>query len=245
MKYNTVDIKSVGDLISKLILHLTDEKLPVWFRGQANTTWKLEPKFMRMTPRPPESHLLNKFKQDASFILNNKPASEFEWLFLMQHYGVSTRLLDWTESPLVSLYFALNDEKEISNDGAIWVLLPTELNHYSRYRPDFEGEIPSFDDLQLESYLPSVIAAENKTSLFPMAAIAPRNSPRMQAQKGVFTISHRDNIYIEEAGDAPFKHIWKYNIPASSKNDMLKELRLLQINKFHLFPELSSLAENL
>ena len=57
-----------------------------------------------------------------------------------------------------------------------------------------------------------------------MAAIATRNSSRMQAQQGVFTISHRDNIFVNNAGEDPKNHIWKYNIPAEHKSDLLSFL---------------------
>jgi len=244
MKYSVKEIKSIGELIENLKIH-KDSNAPLWFRGQGNSNWDLEPKLMRINPLPSESHYLNKFKQDATFILNNKPESEYEWMFLMQHYGVATRLLDWSESPLVSLYFALSDKKVTDKNGALWVLLPTELNKYSRYRPEFEFEIPSFEDDDLKNYLPSVIASERKTSLLPMAAIAPRNSPRMQSQQGVFTISHRDNIFVNDAGSDSKNHIWKYEIPKDYKSKLLEELTFLGINKFQLFPELSSLAENI
>lgn len=244
MKFETIEIKSIGHLIDSLKSQ-KDTDAPIWYRGQGNSSWKLEPKLMRIDPLPSESHYLNKFKQNATFILQNKPATEFEWLFLMQHYGVATRLLDWSESPLVSLYFALSDETQIKEDGALWVLNPTELNKRNRYRPDFDFEIPSFEDDDLNNYLPSIIASERKTSLFPMAAIAARNSSRIQAQQGVFTISHRENIFIDNAGEDPKNHIWKYIIPATRKNDLLKELEIIGITKFQLFPELSSIAQNI
>jgi hypothetical protein len=244
MKFETIEIKSIGHLIDSLKSQM-DSEAPIWYRGQGNENWKLEPKLMRIEPLPSESHYLNKFKQNATFILENKPSSEFEWMFLMQHYGVATRLLDWSESPLVSLYFAISDELQMKENGALWVLSPTELNKRNRYRPDFDFEIPSFEDDDLNNYLPSVISAERKTSLFPMAAIAARNSSRMQAQQGVFTISHRENIFVDEAGEDPKNHIWKYIIPAGIKNDLLKELEIIGITKFQLFPELGSIAQNI
>lgn len=245
MKYEVENINSVGDLIDKLKGHINDFNGPVWFRGQVNTAWNLEPRLMRIDPMPSETYFLNRFKQDASIILGHLPRTEFEWLFLMQHYGVPTRLLDWSESPLTALYFAIKDLPD--TDGSLWVLLPNQLNKKSNYRPEFEFEVPSFEDEHLANYLPSTIAKESKSKLFPMAAIAPRNSPRMQAQQGVFTISHRENIKIEDVGaeGSPRDHIWKYNIPHVSKATFKEELKWLGINKFQLFPELESLSENL
>ncbi|MCB2379226.1 FRG domain-containing protein [Hymenobacter sp. BT635] len=240
MKYSDVEISSVSDLITQLKDHISDFEGPIWFRGQSISEWSLQPRLMRISSRPPETHYFNRFKQDASLILQSRPGSEFEWLFLMQHYGVPTRLLDWSESALVALYFAINKEPE--HEGALWVLQPTVLNQKNRYKPEFEFEIPSFEDEILINYLPSTIARESKSSLLPMAAIAPRNSARMQAQQGVFTISHRENILIENAGDT-VDHIWKYRIPSTRKGDLLKELKLLGTNKFQLFPELDSLSE--
>lgn len=248
MRYPDQTIHSIADLIDKLKANVNGLDCPIWYRGQSDANWPLEPKLMRVALLPSESHLLNKFKQDASFILRQRPVTEFEWLFLMQHYGVGTRLLDWSESPLIALYFALTDPSCADKDAALWVLLPTELNRLSNYKPTFTSEIPYFDDESvLDLYRPSAITSETKSSRWPMAAISVRNSPRIQAQQGVFTISHRENIPIEKVGhdNAPINHVWKYVIPTASKNELLKELKLLSFNRFQLFPELESISKNL
>lgn len=245
MKYTDSKIESIGDLLIKLREHIGEYKGPVWYRGHSDADWNLEPKYMRIPNAPPETHYLNKFKQDATMILNHQPKSEFEWMFLMQHYGIPTRLLDWTESPLVGLYFALLTQQE--KQGALWVLLPCDLNIKSNYRPEFEFEIPSFEDEQMLGYVPSTIARENKSKLLPMAAIAPRNSQRMQAQQGVFTISHRDNIFVDKAGaEGTVKnHIWRYIIEPGDKEKLKEDLAILGIDRFQLFPELESLAHKI
>lgn len=240
MKCPDVEMASISDLIELLKRQLEGYRGPIWYRGQSFSEWKLEPKLLRDEIAQSESYLLNKFKQNASYILDKTPRSDFEWLFLMQHYGMPTRLLDWTESPLVALYFSVQSNPD--KNGSLWVLLPTELNKKSNYRPDFEFEIPAFDDVHLSNYLPETIASEHKSKLFPMAAIAVRNSARMQAQLGVFTISHRENIYIETVGDETVKtHIWRLIIPSNAKRNIYNELLLLGYSRFQLFPELESL----
>jgi hypothetical protein len=77
-----------------------------------------------------------------------------------------------------------------------------------------------------------------------MAAIARRNSARMQAQQGVFTISHRENVTIEDVGPegAARDHVWRYLIHAAAKAQIKQDLKLLGFGRFHLFPELASIS---
>lgn len=245
MRCEDKEVRKIGQLIDHISNDLNDYPGPVWYRGQANLRWRLEPRLMRVTPPLSETHLLNKFKQNASFLVKQRPKDDFEWLFLMQHYGYPTRLLDWTESPLTALYFVINSNQD--EDGALWILLPTVLNEKSNFKPEFEYEIPSFEDDHLRNYLPDTIAHETRSKLFPLAAIAPRNSARMQAQLGVFTITHRENLYIEDVGapGAVRDHVWRFVIPSDAKLSLSKELRLLAYTKFQLFPELESLADYL
>ena len=122
--------------------------------------------------------------------------------------------------------------------------MPTLLNSKSNYRPAYEHEVPSFDDEYMKNYQPGTIARELRSSLYPVGAIARRNSARMHAQQGVFTISHRENVKIEDVGQAgsPRDHVWRYVIPFSAKSQMREDLKLLGFTRFHLFPELASIS---
>jgi hypothetical protein len=94
------------------------------FRGQANAEWKLESSLERITgdkwcseeARRYEELSLARFQ--SKFHLydreNTEPQSLLAWLSLMQHYGVPTRLIDFTDSPFVALYFAFETYKSSS-----------------------------------------------------------------------------------------------------------------------------------
>jgi hypothetical protein len=244
MRHEDRYIDSIGELVQHLRTDLHEYAGQVWFRGQGVWEWHLEPKLLRVPTGLLETHFINRFKQHASFLLESPPATEFDWLFLMQHYGMPTRLLDWSESPLVGLYFAVEEESHQDEDGALWALMPTLLNSKSNYRPAYEHEVPSFDDEHMNNYKPLTIALEQRSSLYPMAAIARRNSARMQAQQGVFTISHRENITIEDVGPegAARDHVWRYLIHGAAKAQIKQDLKLLGFGRFHLFPELASIS---
>lgn len=231
--------------ISKLLIELKREakkcKEDIWFRGQADYTWTLSPGIHRITNSVSESSLLSRFKQSAAMLIQNKSSDDFDWLFLMQHYGLPTRLLDWSESPLASLYFAVENEAMDDTDGALWLLKPTELNKIANISTTENNFIPSFDDEELENYSVKSLSGNPKIQLAPLATIATRNSTRIQAQLGVFTIHHLDKKPIEEFCTSD--EIVKYKIPKDAKKKLREELNLLEINKFTLFPELSSIGE--
>ena len=114
-----------------------------WFRGIGNTNDKLVPRLYR-----PEYQPIREFEDDFRYVFHERawpylgdlkwePKDKWEWYFLMQHHGLPTRLLDWTEGALVALYFALRYATETTkgsasskpqNNAAVWVLNPLTLN---------------------------------------------------------------------------------------------------------------------
>jgi|SRR5579859_810529 len=213
----------------------------IWFRGHADASWQLLPGFMRSTTDTSETTLLNRFRQSAAMLADTRPASFFDWTFLMQHYGVPTRLLDWTESPLISMYFAVEDRTaRADTDAALWCLWPTALNQNANIVDKLEGQyIPSFEDDELQGYTAESLR-NTRLELFPVATIATRNNPRIQAQMGTFTIHHNKKIAIEDVGDG--SHVAKYTVPHDARDKLATELKLLGLTRFSLFPELASVG---
>ena len=97
-----------------------------------------------------ENEIRHEFKSRALQLIQGRlPADEWEWYFLMQHYGVPTRLLDWTENPLIAIYFAVEGHKA-DRDAAVWALDPTWLNR--KLRRGIEG-VMLHDWSEAQSYL--------------------------------------------------------------------------------------------
>jgi len=239
--YRDRKIRTVGDML-KALKQQTGSKRVIWFRGHGKKSWSLVPTLARTAQNlRAENALIKRFMQNATPHITVIPREEWEWMFLMQHHRAFTRLLDWSESPLAALYFAVSSKGLWASDGAVWCLDPVVLNRAANLKFEFEAEIPAFGrDKVLESYLPSRVQ-ENPSELFPIAIVGPRNTPRMAAQLGTFTINHRLHTPIEDIGDGD--HVWRWIIPASAKKGLLKELAHLGISALTLFPELDRVAD--
>jgi hypothetical protein len=186
---------------------------------------------------------MRRFRQNALALLPPAQRSEWDWLLLMQHYGVPTRLLDWTENALAALYFAVisqRTKKPSRSDGCVWCLDPLALNREAAL-PPLSKDIPCLDvDSILDEYGPKAVATA-PTPRNPVAVLAMRQFPRLVAQSGVFTVIHRDSVAIESI--AAGRHVGRILIPAEAKRELAEELAANGVTRLALFPELESVAD--
>lgn len=233
-------IESVSDLIT--VVMGSGDNVKCWFRGQNNSDYGLSPKVFRPEyAETDEEALLNEFKQKACLISGLHPEGDWGWLILAQHYGLPTRLLDWTDSPLQGLYFACQPAKEGMGEepnGKLFVLYPEKMNEEA-LGPSFPFPfILDSSNVRSKEYLPGSGRGGDR----PIAVTAMDDFPRIGAQNGCFTVCSDKNYKYED----PDCHlIRQYEIPGDKKEMILTQLEFFGVNAASTYPDLDHLAEQI
>jgi hypothetical protein len=229
-----------------------------WFRGVANSGYNLVPSYHRFAARYPnttEDDLRDEFVRRAHPMVERIPTDHWEWYFLMQHYDLPTRLLDWSFSSLVGLFFAVYDYRMLKadwtrsidvvpdTDAAVWMMDSETLNRntlgstFSTVEP-----IPRFDSLFVASYLTSRPFNTAQWPPDPVAILPAYTNRRLVAQKGTFVLFGASSRHL---GDMP---IWETStgprliqliIPKEKVPAIRSALLNAGITAALLFPELS------
>jgi len=242
------------------------------YRGHSNSSWELNTSLARIVHknqigyRYDETNILyaeraglKTFKSRAHFYLNNLPNlnDSISWLSLMQHHGTPTRLIDFTRSLYIALYFALIDAETEScvwviDDG--WILhkgadLAIELGFNSR-----DGL--RFGDLESMYNAANYVISQNKFTsdedfknkgVF-MIEIEKQN-PRLAIQQGLFLMPLRlTESFIENLSEMKPNSdysIQKIIIPHERRCHFLMHLRTMNITAETLFPGIDGFAKSI
>lgn len=225
----------------------TDPSSPFWFRGHASEEYKLLPGLLRHNKTSEqvferEKRLLTRFRQRSmAYWPAGYPQTEWEHLFAMQHYGIPTRLLDWTENLFVAAYFALSGAGQAA--PTIWCLDPVKWNRATPGLSEFGESIrvlTTADD-EAQPYQPET-ERERKRQRSPVAIHGSHNSNRIVAQRGTFTIWGNDVRPMEEiAAEQQRPALWKVTL-GGSRDELFRALQRLGFGETMIFPELSYLA---
>ena len=212
-----------------------------WWRGQAISEWKLVPSIHHRRASSNENNLTFRFRNMAKARHRSCPphADISSWLFLMQHYGLPTRLLDWTESSLIALFFAVEDAAHDSYDAAVWALSPTRLNKKQRG----EGTIYSADHPAVFPVFQQAFSSTGQSAHPILAVLTDQTDIRHLVQQSVFTV-HGCDTPLNNLPDAG-EFVGRIRIPSAVKPALRATLDFLGITRATLFPDLDNLAFDL
>ncbi len=199
-----------------------------FYRGMSDKDYRLVPSIGRIFKDGEEKALLDfekkifeEFKRKYLLYTNCRPENDTQSLCLAQHFGLPTRLLDWTHNPFVALYFACRSNP--TKDGVVYTCLEFS-------RRCFDEKRDNIFTFEHESIIwPSVIDVRHRNqnclfTLFP--------KPWLENQH---------HIYSKSIIPVYSKSI----IPAHLKSVILWKLHAIGITKSFIFPSLDSLCEDI
>ncbi|WP_295718024.1 FRG domain-containing protein [uncultured Halovibrio sp.] len=228
----------------------------VWLRGVSNSSHTQVPSLLRKEVQGRtelgelEKQMITRFKDRSLPYIGTRPFDDWGWLFLMQHYGVPTRLLDWSENPFVALFFAVKYAEKYQNgnykkDAVVWMVDPDEWNNQALEFQGYKGGILNVDDDQLRPFKPP--ADFSSIPQYCLAIYGAYNSSRIVAQRGSFFIFgapdySMEKIYQMSKISGCFE---KVLIKKSVIGDICKELLDSGITESVIFPDLEGLAQEI
>lgn len=228
-----------------------DDVCKPWYRGQQRKHWPLVPNIVRIGcfDQTAEDNIREEFATRAPALSHSDPLPTNEWdlYFLMQHYGAPTRLLDWTESPVIALYFAVRDNPGYY-DSSVWMLDPYELNRASINKAEvISPSALGANESDIRSVSPWLPERWSKKRLpdGPLAIFPTHIARRISSQKSCFTIHGR-----RESGFLRFARrkkpcLKKIIIPAYAATKVRLDVQNYGIDETTIFPDLEGLARAL
>jgi hypothetical protein len=170
--------------------------------------------------------MLSEFKVRSRPYLEIQPETDWDWLAIAQHYGMATRLLDWTENPLAALWFAVRERPQSDKDGALWIFFPLDEQIV-----EDESKVNPFDAPATMVFRPKHI------------------TPTIAAQGGWFTAhrfrpSQRHFVPLEK--NAKYKDLLvKFTLKAEEFENIRQQLNLCGVNSASLYPGLDGLCSHM
>jgi len=228
-------IETLSDFFA--VFHsLLEQGKVFWFRGHSKQEYKLCPSALRhdeATKRDAALGLVTDMKRFLEMKLPRPPAADdhLGWMQVAQHYGLPTRLLDWTQNAAVALFFACCSNEDA--DGLVAILNPIELNQR------VESRLPRVFNAQRDSaiiapYLELDGRVSRRGGRHSIAINPTWNTERIAMQQGAFTLHGSRNFELDrkQASSLLYVPILKEN-----KLSLLSELERVGIGEMFIFPE--------
>jgi len=202
-----------------------------------------------------ENNILDSFKKYATTAID-KLDNDWYWLTVAQHYGLPTRLMDWTYSPYVALHFMTVDFEHYQDDGVIWAIdyykttnfLPDEYKNLLDERENVMFTVDTLFKIAEDlSVLDGAKTPADKPPKFPVFFEPPSIDGRVVNQFALFSVFNDPNVFFdtwlqENGHDIPDLYR-KIHVPAALKWEIRNKLDGLNINERVLFPGLDGLSQ--
>lgn len=232
-----------------------------YFRGHRDCTWSLHPTLhrtlaARSVAETKRAYALWRLEYDLFYEfqarareLHDSSITSWDVLFAMQHFGVPTRLLDWTETFAVAVHFAVDGWKDGANEPCIWVLNPTRLNQWGwgtdeLLAPKYLGWEPEEDEFwgydELLNTTSGLMEWDEPCAIYPEMKNA-----RLQAQRGSFVIQGDVFAPLDQQLPKDNHILRKVVIPREAIAGARRFLTMAGIHHEVLFPDLGGLAKSL
>jgi hypothetical protein len=222
-------IKSFAQLMK--IIDTKGKNNLVLFRGQPNDD-KLLPKIARKNALKDtlelEQKMIKDLKRRSNDFIQSNMDSDWDWLALGQHYGLTTRLLDWTTNPLIALWFACNSKIIRADHSVFWIyIVPDEA------LLDIENEKSPFNTGKTKVFQPNLVGK------------------RLTTQSGWFTAhkyskTSKPNQFVAFENNSDQKdNLIKFLIPKDLREKLIETLNTCGVNSSTIFPELDGLCRHI
>lgn len=221
------------------------------FRGQVSARWPLVPSLTRrlqqFSPEPRlwplrEARAMRVFRRKAHIHLPDRGAlqDDLRCLALMQHHGSSTRLMDFSKSPFVAAFFALESANQ---DVAVFALNTPDLWHRT---PDFD---PALTRARIDPRMAGNFERYFQANKLPVLWFGEPSEmdSRLIAQSGLFVVpgvldQPLDAILDHYGGSSHF--LTKFVLPLSMRDEAMRALYRMNVTYATLFPDLDGLARS-
>ena len=225
------------------------------YRGVANPKWALLTSLDRLggyalphTKVDLERHIFRNFLRYSRPYLENPVGNNWELLITAQHYGLPTRLLDWSYSPLVAMHFATLDEHE-GGDRVVWRLDWKEV--HTHFGLDELALLVQDLDKLLKTHKVDDIWEFFTRSIHEQAFVCMLEPPaldgRITAQSATFTLSSDKTCSLDDIlkQHSLSSTLTKFIIPQSRIHHLRDQLDMCGLDERRLFPDLGGVADQM